>query len=95
MLREFSEAHADATEPLRSWYKVTGSSSWQSIAEVRRVYPHAAAVGLCTVFNVRGGHYRLVVQIDYESQVVYAKKVMTHAEYDIDKGKRWKKSCGC
>ena len=58
------------------------------------MYPHADAVGRCTLFNVRGGHYRLVVQTGYESQVIYAKKVMTHAEYDIDKGERWKKSCG-
>lgn len=58
-------------------------------------YPNENAAGRCTVFNIRGGHYRLVVQIDFVSQVVYVKKVMTHAEYDIDQGRRWKKACGC
>jgi mRNA interferase HigB len=92
-LREFAEAHPDAAEPLRAWNKIAASSEWENIAEVRKVYPHADSVGRCTVFNVRGGHYRLVVQIAYEPQVIYVKKVMTHAEYDVNQGKRWKKSC--
>ncbi len=95
MLREFSDLHPDALEPLRAWHRLARSAEWESIAEVRRVFPHADAAGQCTVFNVKGGNYRLVVQIDYPSQVVYVKKVMTHAEYDVDQGKRWKKSCGC
>lgn len=95
MLREFAEVRPDAAEPLKAWHKVASSCEWESIADVRKVYPHADAAGRCTVFNIRGGHCRLVVQMNYESQVVYVKKVMTHAEYDIVQGKRWKKSCGC
>ena len=85
----------DASESLKAWLKLASLSEWESIVGVRKVYPHADIVGLCTVFNIRGGHYRLIVQIAYESQIIYVKKVMTHAEYDVDQGKRWKKSCGC
>lgn len=94
-LREFAETHPDAMEPLKAWHRVAVTSQWESIVDVRAVYPHADAAGRCTVFNIRGNHYRLAVQFDYPSQVIYVKKVMTHAEYDVDQGKRWKKSCGC
>ena len=94
-LRELAETAPDAAERLRAWHKIADSSEWENIAEVRRQYPHADSVGRCTIFNIRGGHYRLVVQIVYELQLIYVKKVMTHAEYDVDRGKRWKKSCDC
>jgi mRNA-degrading endonuclease HigB of HigAB toxin-antitoxin module len=35
------------------------------------------------------------VQIDFDAQVVYVKKVMTHAEYCRKNGYPWKKSCNC
>ena len=94
-LREFAEIHPDAGESLRAWYKLAGSCEWLSIADARLFYPQADAAGRCTVFNIRGGNYRLVVQIDCPSRVVYVKKVMTHGEYNVDQGKRWKKACGC
>ena len=94
-LREFAEEHPDSLEPLKAWHKVASGAMWLDIVDVRLVYPHADAVGRCTVFNVGGNHFRLVVQIDFEAQVVYVKKVMTHVEYSRENGKRWKKSCKC
>jgi len=34
------------------------------------------------VFNIRGNHYRLVVQIHYNTQIVYIRFIGTHVEYD-------------
>lgn len=64
------------------------------IVDVRSVYPHADAVGRCTVFNVGGNDFRLVVQIDFEAQLIYIKKGTTHAEFSRENGKG-KKSCNC
>jgi mRNA interferase HigB len=47
----------------------------------------AEAVGNFTVFNIKGNRYRLIVDIDYESGVIYFKYFLTHADYDKD---RWK-----
>ncbi len=94
-LREFADEHSDSLEPLKTWHKVASTAKWLDIAEVKAVYPHADAVGKCTVFNIGGNDFRLVVQIDYEAQVIYTKKVMTHAEYSFKNGKQWKKSCNC
>jgi mRNA interferase HigB len=94
-LREFAEKYSDSLASLKTWHKVADKAMWLDIADVKAVYPHADAVGRCTVFNIGGNDFRLVVQIDFEAQVIYVKKVMTHAEYSRRNGTLWKKSCGC
>lgn len=91
-LRAFWETHADAEAWLKSWYLTASKATWRHISDVRRDYPHADAAGICTVFNVRGGNYRLVVKIDYEWQIVLIKHIFPHKEYDRG---RWKHDCQC
>jgi mRNA interferase HigB len=94
-LRDLAEEHPESLEPLKAWHKVAGKAKWLDILAVKAVYPHADAVGRCTVFNVGGNDFRLVVQIDFEARVIYIRKVMTHAEYSRKNGAQWKKSCNC
>jgi mRNA interferase HigB len=54
---------------------------------VRQIYRDAEAVGNFTVFNLKGNKYRLIVGINYSSQTVYYKYLLTHADYDKQ---RWK-----
>ncbi len=70
-LREFWEKHPRARAPLEDWYRVTSRATWQNLAEVRVSYPHADAVGTCTVFNIKGNDYRLIVWIAYSAQRIY------------------------
>ena len=90
-LREFWERHKDAETSLRAWYAVTRRATWRSIVETKEVFPHADAVGDCTVFNIKGNDYRLITKIHYRGQRVFIRYVLTHAEYDRDE---WKKDCG-
>ena len=90
-LREFVRLHRDAEPSLSVWYKTTDNASWRSIAEVRQTYPHADAVGSCTVFNIRGNRYRLIAKIDYAKQAVLIASILTHADYNKEK---WKSDCG-
>jgi mRNA interferase HigB len=94
-LRKFADDHSDSLAPLKTWHKVASAAKWLDIAGVKAAYPHADGVGKCTVFNIGGNDFRLVVQIDCEAKVVYIKRVMTHAEYSFKNGKQWKKSCNC
>jgi mRNA interferase HigB len=84
----------DAAESLTAWLRNARSATWESIADVRKNYPHADPVEvqsgkIVTVFNIRGNRYRLVTAIHYNHQVIYTLRFMTHAEYSKD---RWKVS---
>jgi mRNA interferase HigB len=59
-------------------------AQWRNLAAVRRVYPHADLVGNYTVFNIRGNHYRLIAEINYQYQQILIRKILTHKEYDED-----------
>ncbi len=74
-------------QAIEAWYAVVKKANWEKLEDVRRIYRDAEAVGNFTVFNVKGNKYRLIVGIDYVSQTVYYKYLLTHAEYDKDKWK--------
>ena len=67
ILRDFCQAHADACDTLYDWYRVAMKAEWENIVDVQRFYPKAEAVGNFTVFNIKGNHYRLIVDIVYSS----------------------------
>lgn len=78
--------------PLAEWHKIAEHAEWKSIVDVRRVYPHADFVDPYTVFNIRGGNYRLIVKIEYRWQMIFVKHVLGHAEYEKGGG-RSERSC--
>ena len=82
-LREFWEQHPDAEEALQAWYEDTERAGWKTPANIRVAYPSASFLANNrVVFNIRGNHYRLVVHIHYNTQIVYVRFVGTHPEYD-------------
>ncbi|NJM18912.1 MAG: type II toxin-antitoxin system HigB family toxin [Richelia sp. SM1_7_0] len=87
ILQDFCEAHADSCDALYDWYRVATKAEWKNLLEVQAIYPKAEAVGNFTVFNIKGNNYRLIVDIVYETQRIYIKYILTHAEYDKDKWK--------
>jgi mRNA interferase HigB len=74
--------------PISEWHKVATHATWSNITEVKATYPHADFVDGLTVFNIRGGHYRLIVKIEYRWQMIFVKHLLTHEEYDKE---AWKK----
>ena len=86
-LLEFSEVHPDAEAPLDTWYRTAKSAKWENLAQVKANYPSADLVGKYTVFNIKGNDYRLIAEINYRSQTIFVRYILTHSEYD--KGK-WK-----
>ena len=69
------------------WYRIARKAEWRSLAEVRTTFPSADAVEKYTVFNIKGNSYRLIVEINYRSQRLFLRHVLTHAEYDRGKWK--------
>jgi mRNA interferase HigB len=91
-LRAFWEKHPDAAVPLKAWYRTCRRTQWRDLSDIREVYPHADRVGKCTVFNIGGNKYRLVVKIEYGIKTIFIKAVMTHSKYS--KG-GWEDVCNC
>jgi mRNA interferase HigB len=81
-LLEFGESRADAAAPLDDWYRIAKAADWKSIVEVRATYPQADFVDPDTVFNIKGGTYRLITKIEYRKHLVFIKSVWTQPEYD-------------
>jgi mRNA interferase HigB len=90
-LREFWEDNPDAESPLRFWHSVSKRVIWGNPAEMKRDFPSADVVGKCTVFDIKGNDYRLIVKIEYAKQTIYIKHVLSHKEYGKEK---WKDGCG-
>ena len=81
-LRADAAEYPDVKNQIDAWYATVKKAEWQNLEDVRKIYRDAEAVGNFTVFNIKGNDYRLIVGIDYESQTVYYKYFLTHAEYD-------------
>jgi mRNA interferase HigB len=66
---------------MAAWHKVATSAAWDSLVDVRRVYPHADFVDPYTVFNIKGNAYRLIVKIEYRWRMIFVKDLISHREY--------------
>lgn len=72
----------DSEQPLKAWYAIASKATWRHFADVREQFGSASAVGDRVVFNIKGNEYRLVLRMNYETQVGYVRFVGTHPEYD-------------
>lgn len=87
-LQSFAKKHADASQALDDWYRLAKSAKWNNFDELKKVVGAVDIVGNFTVFDIKGNHYRLIVDIQYSSQTIFVKCVLTHKEYDKND---WKK----
>ena len=80
-LLEAAERHRDLTGPLDVWFRIAKKAGWRSLTDVRRAFPGADVVGRFTIFNIKGNAYRLIAEINYRTQKIFLRHVLTHAEY--------------
>lgn len=74
--------YSDAVSAVIGWLSVFKANSWKSLNEIRENYSASVdEVYGYTIFNIKGNKYRLIVRINYQAQIIYFKKFMTHAEY--------------
>jgi mRNA interferase HigB len=81
-LVEAGSRHPELIGPLDIWYRLARRATWRCLEEVREVLPAADGVGIFTVFNIKGNHFRLIAEINYTTGRVFIRHVLTHAEYD-------------
>ena len=83
ILREFWTKHSDCEQQLLAWYQETSKAVWKNTKNIKRDYPSASFLAdNRVVFNIKGNHYRLIVKINYDYQMLWIRFIGTHAEYD-------------
>ena len=83
ILRDFWEKHPDCEQQLKSWYQETSKADWTNPKRIKTDYLSASFLAdNRVVFNIKGNHYRLIVKINYDYQMVWIRFIGTHAEYD-------------
>jgi len=91
-LTEFWRIHPDAEAPLKTWFKVASRGSFRNLAELKQTfksvdYVRAGGQGFY-LFNIGGNKYRLVAAIHFNTQKLFIRHVLTHAQYDKNEWKR-------
>ncbi len=86
-LNELAEKFPETRNALADWYRLMKQNDFDSIAEIRKIFPGADKVGKLTVFNVGGNKVRLVAAIHYNRKKIYIRAVLMHKEYDEGKWK--------
>jgi len=81
-LNEFAEKYPESQTALAKWYQEIKKGNFNSIADLREVFPSADKVGKLTVFNIGGNKIRLIAAIHYNRKKVYIRAVLTHSQYD-------------
>jgi mRNA interferase HigB len=83
--RNFVRSHPRAVNDLPAllnWCKVVERACWASFADIRATFNTADQVGRCVVFDVGGNIYRVIARVNYQSNTVFVRHVLTHLEYD-------------
>ena len=84
-LRKFWEQPnwSDAKGQLEAWHDFVLKANWNSHQDIKDTFKNAS---ICAnnrvVFNISGNKYRLIVEIQYQSSIVWIKFIGTHTEYD-------------
>ena len=82
-LKEYWQKHTDIESQLKVWFAEMKAGVFKSPADIKRRYPSADIIaGNRVIFNIKGNHYRLVVKIHYNRQIVYIRFIGTHDEYN-------------
>src|SRR2546428_13005394 len=73
-LRKFWTGHPAAEEPLLAWFREVQKEDWDTPAKVKSKYRTASVIGgNRVVFNIKGNHYRLLVEVHFPEPGVLLK----------------------
>lgn len=68
---------------MKAWYQEASKARWRTPNELKKEYPVASIVSdNRVVFNIKGNHYRLIVKISFDYEMVWIRFIGTHAEYN-------------
>lgn len=75
--------YSDSKDYIEAWFHEAKRAVWQSPADIKEQYRNASILkDSRVVFNICGNKYRLVVRINYSTQIIYIRFIGTHEEYN-------------
>jgi mRNA interferase HigB len=81
VLYDAIQKHSDLGPAIAAWLTVVRGAKWKNLNELREAWRKTDCVKGRTIFNVKGNRYRLLAIVNYVSQTVIVKELITHAEY--------------
>jgi len=86
VLEQIKQNHSDIREQLNAWLTEAESAHWKTPHDIKKKYRSASFLSNnIVIFNIKGNHYRLAVQVNYSLEIVFIKKIGAHTEYS-----KWK-----
>lgn len=77
-LVKFWQRHANSKRALQAWFDEAQRSHWQTPQDIKERYRSADFLAdNRVIFNIKGNHYRLVVQVQYRHGMVVIEWVGT------------------
>lgn len=80
-LRLFAAVHPRAGKPFDAWFRTARRAVWRTFDDVKEESPQADRYRQFVVFDIGGNKYRLIAEINYRTQKLYIRHVLTHADY--------------
>lgn len=81
-LDDFCRAHADARPWIEGWLANVQRARWTAPQDIKDGYQSASFLANnVVIFNVKGNRYRLEAVVAFNTKVVAARWIGTHAEY--------------
>jgi mRNA interferase HigB len=82
VLNDFSNKYSDARMPLERWWVICKKNNFSSFPDLKNTFGSADIVGLCIIFNIGGGKYRLIVRTNFSKNIMWIKYILPHDKYE-------------
>jgi mRNA interferase HigB len=82
-LARFAKKHPASRRPLQRFLEIAREADWLHFPAVRKSFAAAdyAASSGTIIFDIGGNKYRLIARVDFEEQMLFIQRVLTHEEY--------------
>lgn len=80
---DFELIHPDAKSSLDAWFAFLEKGTFYSSYSLREQFCYLDILpGDRAVFNIKGNTYRIIVKINYRTQVVFIRFIGNHRDYN-------------